>query len=196
MNDQVEPRLAPPGAGLPKLELFIARRLFGRQRRTATRESCNAHFQAEREAIRRLVRSCDASSAGRRVLIARPRGLEDSSRYWSIWMTLEHLRIVHGHIARTIETLAKEAVPEGKASTAAVKPAADVTEGVVQAYEDSCEALLAAAAAPRNLETVARFAHPWFGPLNGAEWHLLAGRHLGIHREQIERIVAGLKARP
>jgi hypothetical protein len=29
------------------------------------------------------------------VLIARPRGLEDSSRYWSVWMTLDHLRIVH-----------------------------------------------------------------------------------------------------
>lgn len=37
-----------------------------------------------------------------------------------------------------------------------------------------------------------RFLHPWFGPVDAADWHALAGTHLGIHRKQIERIVAGL----
>ena len=43
---------------------------------------------------------------GRRVLIRRPPGLEDSSRYWSAFMTLEHLRIVHREMVRIIDALA------------------------------------------------------------------------------------------
>jgi len=119
------------------------------------------------------------------------RGLEDSSRYWSVWMTLEHLRIVHLGIARTIDSLAREIAPSGQASTAAVKPRADVDASVVEDYEKSCDALLAAGAAAK-LNSTARFPHPWFGPLNDRGWFALAGGHLGLHRRQIERILADL----
>src|SRR6185369_877237 len=88
-----EPQLARPGAGLPKPELYVARILFALRRWTSTRDVFSAVFQKERHAIQQLVRSCGPVSAARRVLIPRVRGLEDSSRYWSVWMTLEHLRI-------------------------------------------------------------------------------------------------------
>jgi hypothetical protein len=127
------------------------------------------------------------------VLIERVRGLEDSSRYWSVWMTLDHLRIIHGDVAGTIEALAKGVVPPGKASTARVKPSPEVTAAVVGEYEKSCDHLLAVVARIPDLDTAARFEHPWFGPLNAAGWHALAGTHLAIHRVQIERILAGLK---
>ena len=128
----------------------------------------------------------------RRVLIRRPPGLEDSSRYWSVYMTLDHLRIVHLEMVRIIDALAKGAVPDGKASTAAVKPNPDVDASVVGAFDVSCEALLASVVRAGNMKTTARFAHPWFGPLDAAGWHALAGGHLGIHRVQIERIIKGL----
>jgi hypothetical protein len=192
INENAEPKLAPPGAGLPKIELLIARFLFARRLRRGTRESFNADFQQEREVIRALVRSCDAGSASRRVLIKRPRGMEDSSRNWSVWMTLDHLRIVNGGITRTIGSLAKGIVPPGKASTAAVKPSPEVTAAVVAAYEASCDALLAQVAAAPDLKTAGRFSHPWFGPLDACGWHAMAASHMGVHRVQIERIIAGL----
>jgi hypothetical protein len=192
MDANIEPRLAPPGAGLPKIELHLARLLFALRRRRGNRDSFNRSFQAERKKIRTLTGSCDAESGTRRVLIKRVPGLEDSSRYWSVAMTLDHLRIIHNAITRTIEALAAGTVPKGTASTARVKPSPQATMAVVTEYEQSCDHLLAAAAAVPDLNTPLRYAHPWFGPLNAAGWHALAASHIKIHRVQIERILQGL----
>ena len=192
MNAQTEPKLAPPGAGLPKMELFVAKLLFALRRKTGNRASFDARFRSERQLIASLVRTCDAESGARRVLIRRPPGLEDSSRYWSVWMTLDHLRIVHRGFVRVIKALTNGIIPEGKASTADVKPSSEATSAVVDAYEESCDALLAAVDASSNLKTAVCFAHPWFGPLDAAGWHALAGGHMGIHRVQIARILKGL----
>ncbi len=192
MSTQTEPKLAAPGAGLPKVELFVGSFLFALRRLTGNRRSFDTHFQKERESIRALVQSCDAESGARRVMIRRPPGLEDSSRYWSVWMTLEHLRIVNHEFVRVIGALAKGIMPEGEASTAAVKPGTEITSDVVAPYEESCDALLEIVAASPDLNTALRFAHPWFGPLNAAGWHALAGGHMGIHRVQIARILEGL----
>lgn len=193
-ESQPQPRLAPPGAGLPKMELFIARLMFSAQRMTGNRQSFNARFQRERETIRRLLRPLDADFASRRVLIKRPPGLEDSSRYWSAWMTLDHLRIIHGGMIRIISALAKGVKPPGTASTAAVKPSPQGTDAVVAEYEKSCDDLLTTVAAIDNLKTSVRYTHPWFGPLDAAGWHAMASIHMGIHRVQIERIIEGLLA--
>jgi hypothetical protein len=190
MRSTLEPKLAPPGAGLPAFELFIARLLFAWRRRQS-REVARARFLRERETIRDLVAACTPESGALRVLIRRPRGLEDSSRFWSVWMTLDHLRIIHVQLARVIQALAAGIVPPGKASTAAVKPDPAVTHDVREPYEQSCDAFLAAADAVPDLRTPVRFAHPWFGPLDAAGWHTLAGGHLGIHRVQITGILAG-----
>lgn len=192
MSMDSEPRLAPPGAGLPKVELWIARLIFAWRRSRGNRDLFDVRFRAEREIIAAQLRRCDPQSAARRVLIKRIRGLEDSSRYWSVWMTLEHLRIVHRGISSTISSLAKGIKREGSASTAAVKPDSQVDGDVVPAYELSCDELLATVAGIDNLRTAVRYAHPWFGPLDAAGWHALAAGHLKIHRIQIERILQGL----
>jgi uncharacterized damage-inducible protein DinB len=126
------------------------------------------------------------------VLIDRVPGLEDSSRYWSLWMTLDHLRIVNHGIARTIESLSKEISPTGQASTAAVKPSPAVDSSVLDAFEKSCDAVLAAVSAAPNLKSRARYTHPWFGPLDAAGWHAMAAGHMTIHRKQIKRILQGI----
>ena len=185
------PPLQPPGAGLPRTELFVARMLFAYARWRGSQASFTARFQHERTAVRGLIDGCDADSGAQRVLIRRVPGMEDSSRFWSIWMTLDHLRLIHLAFARIIEALTHGVVPEGKASTAAVKPSAGATAEIVASYEGSCDALLAVVATAPDLKTKVRYAHPWFGPLDAAGWHALAGVHLGIHREQIKRILAG-----
>ncbi len=85
-------KLAPPGAGLPKPEWFIARLIFGWFRRARSRGDLAAMFEEERERILLLAGSCDPANGTRRTLIKRLPGLEDSSRDWSVFMTLEHLR--------------------------------------------------------------------------------------------------------
>lgn len=186
-----EPKLAPPGAGLPLPELFIARLLFGIRRLTGNRESILATFVGERAAIRQLLDSSDPAPLVRRVLIKRPRGLEDSSRYWSVLMTLDHLRIVNSQLVQVFELLPQGKAPGRKADTAQVKPSADVTADVIEEYEASCDALLRAAAAVPDLKTKMRYRHPWFGPLDAFGWYTIAGMHMRIHRVQIGRILEG-----
>lgn len=185
------PQLAPPGAGLPGPELWIARILFSVRRRTSSREAIHAIFENERRAIARLVASCDGSAASRRVLIKRLPGLEDSSRHWSVWMTLDHLRIVNHEFAQVIRLLAQGRAPSVVASTAAVKPSAEASAAVVIEYEASCDALQAVVREVPDLKTTVQYAHPWFGPLDAAGWHALSATHMGIHRRQIEKILAG-----
>jgi len=192
MSTTTEPKLAAPGAGLPAIEHLIARILFGLRRSIGSRDGFTAKFTAERAAIRALVESCDPARRGERILIARQRGMEDSSRNWSVWMTLDHLRITNEAFARIITDLAQGRIPGGKASTADVKPSADVTSAVEAEYEKSGDAVLAAVAAAPDLRTRLLFAHPWFGPLDASAWHALSGAHMGIHRGQIAGIVAGL----
>lgn len=191
-SSEPEPRLAPPGAGLPLPELLVARARFRLRRILGTRDRFDADMRAERAAIAALVAATSPADAGRRVLIARPRGLEDSSRFWSVWMTLDHLRIVNEAIAGVIRLLAAGRTPDRAASTAAVKPSLDADAGVLAVYERSCDAVLAAAASVTDLRTAARHPHPWFGPLDAHSWHALAGMHMRIHRVQLERIRAGL----
>jgi hypothetical protein len=187
--------LAPPGAGLPLPELLIARVLFALRCLGGNSASFTARFIEERERIRRLLESCDQPYLAERVLIKRPPGLEDSSRDWSVLMTLDHLRIVHEAFVGVIDALARESMPAGKASTAAVKPDPAVTTDIIPRYDASCDALLTCLAAVTNFKTRTKFAHPWFGPMDAHAWHALAGGHMSIHRVQIERILIGLKKR-
>jgi uncharacterized damage-inducible protein DinB len=183
-------QLAPPGAGLPFPENLIARCLLRWKRLTGNSADFTAHFLRERETISRLISNLDETTLSRRVLIERPRGLEDSSRNWSILMTLDHLRIVHMAFIGVIRSLTNGRVPEGEASTAAVKPDPTVSLDVIGEYEASCDALLETLAAVKNFKTQTRYSHPWFGPMDAHGWHALAAGHMSIHRTQIQRILA------
>jgi hypothetical protein len=193
MNANQVTKLAPPGAGLPFPENLIARILLGLKRSMGSPQSFTAKFVAERGRISGLISGRDEETLSTRVLIPRLRGLEDSSRYWSVWMTLDHLRIVHHAFIGVLDSLANERVPEGEASTAAVKPDAQVKAAVVGEYEASCDALLATSGRIRNFKTRARFPHPWFGPMDAHGWLALSGGHMAIHRVQVERILQGMK---
>lgn len=192
-----EPRLAAPGAGLPKLELLFARLLFAWKRSRGGAAHHAAVFCRERDAVLALAHSCTPEQAAARVLIPRLRGLEDSSRHWSVWMTLDHLRITNTAFAGAVRALRQGVVPERKASTAAVKPSPAVNEGVVAAFEQSCAIFLKASRLKEgeSLHTAARYAHPWFGAMDAAGWQAMTGFHMGLHRRQIESILAGLRRR-
>ena len=192
MSTHQKPILGAPGAGLPLPERLIGGGRFKWKRLTFSREKTASNFAAERAAIRSLVDQCPIAQRGKPVLIKRPRGLEDSSRCWSVWMTLDHLRITNEAFSGAVRSLVNGQVPSKRASTADVKPDPNVTADVDAAYEQSCTALVQTIDECPNLITKLKYAHPWFGPLDAAAWYVLSAGHMGIHREQLRRILAGL----
>lgn len=185
-------KLAAPGAGLPKPELLIARLIFGWFRRTKSRAAIEALFEMERDGILQRTRCCDPDAGARQILIKRMPGMEDSSRDWSVYMTLEHLRIVNSYVSGVIRQLAAGQVPSTAASTAAVKPAPGMGTEVLEIFLTGCAELQETVAAVADLRTSERFAHPWFGPLDAAGWHAMAAFHMRLHRKQVEAIMERL----
>lgn len=192
METETEPKLAAPGTGLPPHELMIGRMLFALGRRLQSRAKVRERFVREHSTISGLVARCPEELRGQRVLVARSPGMEDSSRYWSVWMTLDHLRITNLAFAMAVGSLAKGEVPGRKASTADVKPDPGVDAAVEAAFAASCGEYLRVEEAVADLRTPLRYEHPWFGPLDAAGWHALAAGHMRIHRRQLENILGCL----
>ncbi len=186
------PQLAAPGAGLPKVELFFARRLVRWKARRTDRASAAATFAKERDGILRMMESFAPEQLMTQVLIKRLPGLEDSSRFWSVLMTVDHLRIVNQELAEIIAGLCAGQPPQRAVSTAAVKPNKNVDTSFIPAFAQVCREFEATVAAQKDLRTPLYHAHPWFGPMDAADWHFMAGFHMGLHRQQIERILVGL----
>ena len=192
------PQLQPPGAGLPWYELAVARYLvFPRLCRRLDCGAAGRLFLDEGAAVLAL---WDALPAGRlceRVLIRRIQGIEDSSRHWSVAMTVEHLNIVGFGIRRIIAGLRQGQAPAKAARVEDVKPRGELPPAEVRA---TFVRLLTEAAASDATEppippgTGVRAPHPWFGPIDAYRWHCLLGIHQRIHRRQIEAIRAGLNA--
>lgn len=188
------PQLAAPGAGLPSAERLIAGKGFALKCRMGNTKSFLVGFRAEQSKIQELVKSCPPEKRQTQVLIPRLRGMEDSSRYWSVWMTLEHLRIVNSGISAFIIDLTEGRIPEGELSTADVKPDPEVTESVEASFEAGCQGFLLDVSNAGDLKTAESYPHPWFGPLDAYRWLGLASMHMGIHRGQIEAIVHDLNS--
>lgn len=190
MNITAEPTLSAPGAGLPTPELFVARILF-RRTRSKGREILDGLFDDEHRQLSNLASAC-GDLGSQRVLIPRPRGLEDSSRYWSVWMVLDHLRIVNASVADTIRLLSEGRTPDQPVSTANVKPDPEVGVDVLDGFEKACEVFRSTVDAVKDLRTETQFAHPWFGLLNAADWHAMGAMHMRLHRKQVEAILKRL----
>ncbi len=190
--------LAPPGAGLPRIELAVARLLFRRTQKRGNVAAFSAKFASELHTLRSFIRDVDPIAGERPVLISRLRGMEDSSRQWSVWMTLDHLRIVNLEFSKIIRALAQGIVPPGEARTADVKPRPGTTVAIIPEFEAACATYQTSVAEAERLlpglKSTARFAHPWFGPLDAYGWHALGGQHMSIHRAQIEAILASAQS--
>ena len=190
------PALQPPGAGLPWWELLVAKYLvFPRACRKLTWAAAAQLFQEEGAKIFTIWDALPPESLGERVLIRRLAGIEDSSRFWSMAMTVEHLNIVGSNICQAIYSLRRGEAPARLARTEDVKPCGEMVPAEVRA--EFVHLLRQAASAetvepPVPLGVGPRYAHPWFGPIDAHQWHCLLGLHQRLHRKQIEAIRAGL----
>lgn len=189
--------LAAPGAGLPPLQAFALRHvLFPAFCRTTSWDKALGLFLREGERVATAAQSLAPEALRTRVLIRAPLGIEDSSRYWSAAMVLEHLVEVGSRIATGVVELTHGQAASVKADIADVKPKGekDGDGEIVAAYRaflaDYADKLTRRAgdrAAPHTAP------HPWFGDLTPQRWVCLGAIHQRIHRRQMERIIAGLR---
>lgn len=189
-TDFAEVPLQPPGAGLPWAELAAARLGMRIVRWSMSRRRASRIFRQEADRILSLSRSMPAEIAAQRVLIPRVFGIEDSSRYWSVLMVLDHLVIVNDAIVQIVQSLAAGKPFEREIGIADVKPNPDQSPAIIERFAASAADYLAAIDTLPKLLTRLCYRHPWFGPLDGQGWHILAAIHMRIHRRQVQRIVA------
>lgn len=198
MANPALPTLQPPGAGLPWWERLVAKYLIvPRTCRRLGWAGAAASFQDEGARVLAVWDALPPARLGERVLVRRLPGVEDSSRYWSAEMTVEHLVIVGTQLRGVVRSLRAGAVPAGAARVEDVKPTGAGGPAAVRA---AFARLLADAAADAATDPPVapgvgpRFAHPWFGPFDAFQWHCMLAMHQGIHRRQLEAIRAALGA--
>ena len=188
----IQEQLAPPGGGVPWWELLWVRPVLRVASAVLSDRRITARFTAEAAHLCATVAQLAPDAARRRVLIDRITGIEDSSRYWSACMVLEHLRIVDATIAEIIVTLSRGAGYAHEIRTADVKPGPHVGLEAVAALADTVAAYVARTPSALAVRSQARHPHPWFGPLDAHGWHCLAAVHHTLHRRQLKKIIAGL----
>ena len=186
-------QLAPPGAGIPALEIALGKILFAAFRKWKTREWATNHFAAEAGTMLRLARNLTPQAADTPVLIPRVIGIEDSSRRWSVLMTLDHLNIVNSGILDIIDHLSSERMYIRQVSIAAAKPSPDQTLDTIGRFAKATQAYADRVTRIKNLVSHARHPHPWFGAMDALGWHWLAALHHTVHRRQIQKIIAYAK---
>jgi uncharacterized damage-inducible protein DinB len=186
------PKLAKPGAGLPFVEWAVAKYIIFPQRfKNSSKEKALADFADQSDKILKLAQGLSSEQLIERRLIARLPGLEDSSRFWSVAMTLGHLTMVGNLMCHAVVELSKGNNGLKVVGTAEVKPgaAADAARSLKD-FEKMTECFLReTGAANIDVHSKVTHPHPWFGPLNAYQWLVFAAPHESIHRKQIEAII-------
>lgn len=194
---EIESRLGAPGAGVPWYVRLVMRHYIGPcVAAKADWAAETQRFADTNAAILALAEKMDNGQLQKRLLVPRLRGLEDSSRYWSAAMTLEHLMIVGTGMRDIIIRLSQGQVPPGRADTARVKPQGKLPAQTVLAnYKSFISTLMPqieTAVPPEKRDGALTYAHPWFGGFTLRQWHWLLAQHNAIHLRQLQEIAARL----
>lgn len=188
----VQPKLESPGAGLPAFELAWLRILFRCVCKIISLNAGLKWFKFEARRIIVLAGRVSTAQATVPVLIDRVVGLEDSSRYWSVFMVLDHLRIVDDGISQIMTILSDDCLVGQEVRIQALKPSPQSDSDTVNRFLKAVDDYELTVTRLGILGRRVQHPHPWFGPMTAHEWHCLAAIHHRVHRRQLERIVGKL----
>lgn len=188
-----EPQLQAPGAGIPTFERLWSGLMIRARSRVTSRDQSMELFQKERATLLQLAESCSPADGAKPVLIKRIRGIEDSSRFWSMFMTLHHLQLVNQGIGGIIQSLCNGVAVGDETLIADVKPTPAADVSMIELFDQGCANYSHTLSECANLRTKIKHRHPWFGMFDAKDWHTLAAMHMLVHRWQIELILAGMK---
>ncbi len=188
-------QLAPPGAGLPVFEhLYLRYWLLPVVGRRLGWAGSARLFEREGRRVLDAVGRVSPDRLDEPVLIERLRGLEDSSRRWSVAQTLEHLHFTGSFMRDIIFELSHGRNLSIDVDIAKAKPKGNLRgEEAVAAFRQFMTDV------PPRLEVEVgdrasplRHRHPWFGPITATQWRFVMASHQFLHRQQIDAIVRGL----
>jgi hypothetical protein len=185
------PQLAAPGAGVPAYQRLAGKYLLlPIWCRIAPPQRAPAVMERQAALLVDLAGGFSEAWRVRRVLVPPQLGLEDSSRFYSWAMVVEHLTIVGNALAGVLAELTLGRVPEGEVSTAALKPQGGVESARALAeYRAMLRRFRGVVEAPEaRWDAAVRYGHPWFGPLGPRAWASFGPFHQAIHLRQARRI--------
>ncbi len=186
------PQLAAPGSGLPPLELFIGQVGFRLYCLISTHQNATAWLKSENQKIISLASAISEEIGKQKVLIKRITGIEDSSRFWSVFMVIDHLLIVDRIITEMIENLNMERKYLPEIKIAAIKPQVERGKEVIDEFQSLMKDYQLGLKKIVNWYSKQCHIHPWFGPLDVHSWHCFMAFHHFIHRRQLQRIIQTL----
>lgn len=198
------PHLQPPGAGLPFFQgLYLKYWLYPRFVKKYNGDASVDAMLRETARIIELAQPLSEEEFFIQVLIDPLPALEDSSRYWSVAMVMEHLIICMRPMTQIVETLASGKTMNANTSPANVKPKggrALSKEQWIKLFDDvtnECAARLRPVAVRADVanppKDAPRLGHPFFGAIHARGWVWVMGVHPTTHRRQVQGIIAGLK---
>lgn len=188
-------QLEAPGNGLRPFEAFLNRWvLFPFFVTLMSPQKAVQMLTSTGQDILELAHQTPTSKRSKPVLIQRIPGIEDSSRNWSIDMTLEHLLITSESMAEIAETLGNKRRFHQEVRTEDVKPTGELDTNNIQAqYETFLERYPSRIQNIRHLDNCEfRHLHPWFWQLTAKQWLCLNALHHKIHLRQICEILKSL----
>lgn len=181
--------LAPPGAGIPRLEILIGSMVVFQP--MFNPERCARYFVREGRKILEMTSHLEADQLSRIVRVKRLMGIEDSSREWSVLMTVEHLLSVGIGVLQIVNTLDDGRTPDRVVHIEEVKPTGKHGPELITSFRRFLDRYEAEVARVHNTSPLSH-PHDWFGALHTAEWLRLNALHQTIHRRQIQQIVRKL----
>ena len=186
------PRLQPAGAGLPAVEARFFRHGLPLLSRAISRDAARKMFLREGNRILYLAQDLADWELEERVLVKRPFGIEDSSRYWSMEMLMEHLIMTGVATHKIIRQLSIGVRPQQRPTISQGKPQGgrgprvrDEFARFLNKFAESSDDL--------TLPPRPTLAHPWTGEMNALQWFKFAALHNWMHRVHAERLYAGVE---
>ena len=189
-----EPKLQAPGAGLPlvqriALKLFVGPFISKR----VPWEVSRARYEKLTNKILTTAESITDEKRKIKILVDPIVGLEDSSRYWSVDMLLEHLLIVATQMEAMILNLSLGIRMDKKVDIAKVKPteasSSQSTVDILAQYKAFAPDLMKRLdLGMKDRESPLSHYHPWFGQLNARQWYWLFTGHQSVHWNQLKQI--------
>jgi hypothetical protein len=194
ISDNVMPKLEASGKGLPWLEQLVGRYVVMPLTMSAmSNQSAYDRFSKVAQSLISTLQGVDVDVANRRVLVERITGLEDSSRYWSPVMIVDHLTITSTGILGIVQALCQGEMPERVVRIEDVKPSEqplNINE-VLERYQMMMDSYHHAL--PELLECIpsstGTHSHPWFGQFTAHHWWCMNAIHHEVHLKQMQLIL-------
>lgn len=190
-----QPQLEKPGAGLPFFDSLFVRYYIGPfQSRRADKSQNLRLFKMVGARILKEADGVPAHQRDRKVLVPKMRGIEDSSRFWSVNDTIEHMLITGVGMRMLVMNLASGKATDWVVRIEDFKPKGKYKGGDARpdfmAFVEETVRLLE----PMRIEDDGlTHKHPWMGQFNALQWCWLLAGHNGIHLAQLQAIKKGLK---